>query len=121
MPRVGECVVEVVYVFAQFTTLAKHKTQQYLKDRTNDHFYDVWKVVETGEKKFGPKWKGSGGYARADVFAKHFAQALLRLQHQQQSSQTETQNNCHTNNYLAGRQHFFCKNGENFAVQDLHD
>jgi hypothetical protein len=50
------------------------KTQQYLKDRTNDHFYDVWKVVETGKKKFGPNWKGSGGYARADAFAKHFAQ-----------------------------------------------
>jgi hypothetical protein len=46
------------------------KTQQYL----NDHFYDVWKVVETGKKKFGPNWKGSGVYARADAFAKHFAQ-----------------------------------------------
>jgi hypothetical protein len=50
------------------------KTQQYLKERTQEHFGDVWKVIETGREKFGPYWKGSGGCARADAFAKHFAE-----------------------------------------------
>jgi hypothetical protein len=49
------------------------KTQQYLKERTQEHFGDVWKVIETGREKYGPNWRGSGGYARADAFAKHFA------------------------------------------------
>ena len=30
--------------------------------------------TETGRKKFGPSWKGSGGYAQADAFVIHFAQ-----------------------------------------------
>jgi hypothetical protein len=50
------------------------KTQRYFKTRTGEHFGDVWKVIETGRKKFGPNWKGSGGYAQADAFAIHFAQ-----------------------------------------------
>jgi hypothetical protein len=49
------------------------KTQQYLKERTQEHFGDVWKVIETGREKYGPNWRGSGSYARADAFAKHFA------------------------------------------------
>ncbi len=50
------------------------KTQQTAKIRTLQHFYDVWKVIETGRKKFGENWFGTGGCARADAFAKHFAQ-----------------------------------------------
>ena len=50
------------------------KTQRYFKERTSEHFQDVWKVIESGRKNFGPNWKGSGGYSRADAFAKHFAQ-----------------------------------------------
>ena len=50
------------------------KTQRYFKTRTAEHFYDVWKVVESGRKKFGKEnWRGSGGYSKADAFAKHFA------------------------------------------------
>ena len=49
------------------------KTQQYLKLRTMQHVQDVWKVIESGRKKFGPNWFGSGGYAKADSFSKHFA------------------------------------------------
>ena len=30
------------------------KTQQYLKERTNEHFGDVWKIIETGNKNYGP-------------------------------------------------------------------
>jgi hypothetical protein len=48
------------------------KTQQYFKERTQEHFEDVWKVIETGNKNYGPDWRGTGGYARADAFAKHF-------------------------------------------------
>ena len=50
------------------------KTQRHLKQRTGEHVRDVWKVIETGRKKFGDDWHGSGGYTRADAFAKHFAQ-----------------------------------------------
>jgi hypothetical protein len=50
------------------------KTQDYLKNRTRAHFGDVWKVIETGRKKFGEAWYGTGGYLRADAFAKHFAE-----------------------------------------------
>ena len=48
------------------------KTQQYLKKRTAQHVHDVWKVIETGNKKFGPQWTSSGGYSKADSFVKHF-------------------------------------------------
>ena len=37
------------------------------------HVQDVLKVIEFGRKKFGPDWYGSGGYAKADSFSKHFA------------------------------------------------
>ncbi len=30
------------------------KTQLYLKDRTKQHVNDIWKVIESGRKKFGP-------------------------------------------------------------------
>ena len=49
------------------------KTQQTAKIRTLQHFYGVWKVIESGRNKFGDNWFGAGGYARADAFAKHFA------------------------------------------------
>ena len=41
------------------------KTQRYLKERTGEHLTDVWKVVEANNK--------NQQYARADAFAKHFA------------------------------------------------
>ena len=50
------------------------KTQNYLKDRTMEHFQDVWKEINSGRKKFGMNWRGSGGYDRCDGFARHFAQ-----------------------------------------------
>ena len=46
------------------------KTQDYLKARTQQHITDVWKVIESGLRKYGPNWTGSGGY---DAFSKHFA------------------------------------------------
>ncbi len=49
------------------------KTQQYFKTRTMQHIGDIWKIIETGWKKFGLYWYGSGGYAKADSFSKHFA------------------------------------------------
>ena len=49
------------------------KTQDYLRTRTQRHFYDVWKVIETGRAKYGNNWYGSGGYKACDAFAKHFA------------------------------------------------
>jgi hypothetical protein len=50
------------------------KTQCHLKKRTSQHMRDVWKVIESGRKNFGPNWSGSGGYTQADAFAIHFAQ-----------------------------------------------
>ena len=49
-------------------------TQLYLKDRTQQHMHDVWKVIECGRIKCGQDWKGSGGYTKCDAFAKHFAE-----------------------------------------------
>ena len=34
---------------------------------------DVWKVIESGRAKYGENWFGSGGYGKADAYAKHFA------------------------------------------------
>ena len=50
------------------------KTQQYLKTRTMQQVSDVWKIIETGRKKFGMSWHGSGGYVWDDSFSKHFAE-----------------------------------------------
>eukprot|EP00956_Cyclotella_meneghiniana_P035496 scaffold115418_cov119-Cyclotella_meneghiniana.AAC.2 len=30
-------------------------------------------VLEAGRSKYGDNWRGSGGYGRANAFAKHFA------------------------------------------------
>ena len=49
------------------------KTQHNFKTRTKEHINVVWKVIETGRKKFGRNWYGSGGYAGDDTFAKHFS------------------------------------------------
>ena len=49
------------------------KTQRHLKTRTKEHINDVWKIIESGRKNFGPNWYGSGGYKGADAFSKHFA------------------------------------------------
>ena len=49
------------------------KTQNHFKKRTMQHIYDSWKVLEAGRSKYGDNWRGSGGYGRADAFAKHFA------------------------------------------------
>ena len=48
------------------------KTQRTLKTRTKEHIGDTWKVISNGRKKFGKNWFGSGGYAGADDFSKHF-------------------------------------------------
>ena len=49
------------------------KTQNALKLRTSAHIGDVWQVIHHGNTKYGKNWWGSGGYARADAFAKHMA------------------------------------------------
>jgi hypothetical protein len=59
---------------ADGTYMYKGKTQRYFKKQKGEHFCDVWKVIETGRKKFGPNWKGSGRYTQADAFAIHCAQ-----------------------------------------------
>jgi hypothetical protein len=48
------------------------KTQNHFKKRTSQHIHNVWKVIESGRKNFGPDWRGTGGYSQADAFAKHF-------------------------------------------------
>ena len=49
-------------------------TQRHLKKQTQEHADDVWSVIESGQKsKQGENQRGSGGYAGADAFAKHFA------------------------------------------------
>jgi hypothetical protein len=45
-----------------------------LKEITQEHFGDVWKVIETGNKNYGPNWRGTGGYARVNAFTKKFAE-----------------------------------------------
>ncbi len=50
------------------------KTQRYFKKRTSKHFSDVWKIVESVRAKYRDQWYGSGGYAHADAFSKHFAE-----------------------------------------------
>ena len=49
------------------------KTQRNFKTRTKEHINDVWKVIETGRKKFGHNWYRSGGYVGADAFSKYLA------------------------------------------------
>ena len=34
------------------------KTQRYSKKQTMEHIHDVWKVIETGRRKFGENWFG---------------------------------------------------------------
>ena len=48
------------------------KNTNYLKSQTHQHIGDVWKVIESRNKKFGPNWRGMGGFVRADAFAQHF-------------------------------------------------
>ena len=50
------------------------KTQCHLKKRTSQHIRDVWKVIESGRKYFGPHWSGSGGYNQANVVVIHLVQ-----------------------------------------------
>ena len=54
------------------------KTQRYLKIRTKEHVGDIWRVISHGRKNMKKRgwddWYGSGGYAGADAFSKHFAQ-----------------------------------------------
>ena len=46
-----------------------------LKEKVSANILETFvKVIETGRKKFGPNWKGSGGYAQPDAFTIHCAQ-----------------------------------------------
>ena len=72
----GDCRKSMVVYDARCEVTGKSyvgKTQDYLKTRTQQHVTDVWKTIESGRRKYGPNWTGSGGYARADAFSKHFA------------------------------------------------
>lgn len=73
----GDCRKSIVVYEHQCLITGKSyigKTQQHHKQRVSiEHFADVWKVIQTGRAKYGNKWTGSGGYAGADSFAKHFA------------------------------------------------
>ena len=72
----GQCRRSMVVYELQHATTKKSyvgKTQCHLKTRTKQHVYDVWKVIETGRRNFGENWYGSGSYARADAFSKHFS------------------------------------------------
>jgi hypothetical protein len=40
---------------------------------TKEHVNDVWKVIKSGRRKFGPNWHGNEGYKRVDTFSKYFA------------------------------------------------
>jgi hypothetical protein len=68
----------VVYELHDKTTDMDYvgKTQRYLKTRTVEHIADVWKVIASGRKTFGPNWYGFGteGFACADAFSKHFGE-----------------------------------------------
>ena len=64
----------VVYELKCLTTSKSYigKTQRTLKIRTKEHIYDTWKIISSGGKKLGKNRFGSGGYAGADAFSKHF-------------------------------------------------
>ena len=64
----------IVYKVRDKTTCMAYvgKNHRYLITRTAEHIEDVWKVIASGRKKFGPNWYGTGGYDRADAFSKHF-------------------------------------------------
>ena len=71
----GECRKSMVIYELKCKSTGKSyigKTQRHLKVRTREHIHDMWKVIESGRKNFGLTWWGSGGYARADAFAKYF-------------------------------------------------
>ena len=71
----GICNMSIVDYELKCVTTGKSyigKTQNYLKSRTQQYIGDVWKVIESGNKKFGPNWQGTGGFTRADAFAKYF-------------------------------------------------
>lgn len=73
----GECRTSIVVYLLRCKKTNKYyigKTKVYLKNRALQHFSDVWKIIENGKRKFGNKWKGTGGYALCDSFDKHFAQ-----------------------------------------------
>ena len=47
------------------------ETQRYLKTRTAEHLNNVYKVIKSGrELRPDGSWYGTGGYTRADAFAK---------------------------------------------------
>ena len=66
----GDCRKSMVVYELKCNVTGKNyigKTQDYLKARTQQHVTDVWKVIESGSRKYGTNWTGSGGYARVDA------------------------------------------------------
>ena len=71
----GECEITMVVYELKFLMTGKSyigKTQRTLKTRTKERINGIWNVISSGRNKFGKKWFGSGGYAGADAFSKHF-------------------------------------------------
>ena len=79
--RDGKCIYDekcrlqtVVYeaYFPQHNKSYIGKTQRHVKTRMQEHFADAWQVVKHGRMKCGNDydWYGSGGYKKADAFAK---------------------------------------------------
>ena len=70
----GKCRTSmVVYELKWAARLVGRVTLVSPKKRTQQHAGDVWKVIESGRAKYGENWFGSGGYGKADAYAKHFA------------------------------------------------
>jgi len=73
----GECRQPYVVYELKDTETGKSyigETQRYLKVRTAEHLNDVYKVIKSGrELRPDGNWYGTGGYSRADAFAKYHA------------------------------------------------
>ena len=77
-----KCRLQTVVYEAYFPKYNKSyigKTQRHVKQRMQEHITDAWQVVRHGRAKCGNDydWYGSGGYSRADAFAK-FAENISR-------------------------------------------
>ena len=78
----GECRLQTIVYEAEFPELEMSyigKSQRHVKTRIQEHIRDAWEVIRHGRMKCGNNedWWGSGGYKRADAFAK-FAGNLCR-------------------------------------------
>ena len=62
------------------------KTQNYLKERTSQHFSDAWDHAYEMRKKHGHNnWTDNASSAGSDAFAKHFAHHVRHAKNKNES------------------------------------